>query len=284
MKFRALMQKEAVLMIHSITSTLERIGSTAVIFLNQECIRIAVSTDSADVPKCYSELDPNTLFPDDYRIESQSGNTILFEIGLDHLTRALASGKNATQSQIKLVKRGQTPCLCFEAKDPDSLAVDIIHDIPIKVLKPSDIIYFMPPDVPPPMVALELPRNNKLMRVIIDKMSKISKNVHLSASQTGRIIFRAEHSTATIKTFYNGLQTKFLGDLDENNDRENKAAVKLDIRKLSVVLNHSSLPVHTASLYITDNAALVVQVDLEPPGIGGVTFYIPVILFDIEED
>lgn len=63
------------------------------------------------------------------------------------------------------------------------MQIDIIHDIPIKVLKSSDIIYYMPPQVPPPMVALELPRNNKLMRTIVDKMAKISRNVHVSASQ-----------------------------------------------------------------------------------------------------
>lgn len=123
MKFRARLQKESVQTIHSVTSTLQRIGSTAAVFLNQECIRIAVITESPDMPKCYSELDSQFLFPDDYRIESQSGNTILFEIGLEHLTRALASGRNATHSQFKLVKRGMTPCLCYEAKDSDSLAV-----------------------------------------------------------------------------------------------------------------------------------------------------------------
>ena len=125
MKFRARLQKESVLTIHSVTSTLQKIGSTAAVFLNQECIRIAVITESPDMPKCYSELDSQFLFPDDYRIESQSGNTILFEIGLEHLTRALASGRNATHSQFKLVKRGMTPCLCYEAKDSDSLAVSI---------------------------------------------------------------------------------------------------------------------------------------------------------------
>ena len=126
--------------------------------------------------------------------------------------------------------------------------MDIIHDIPIKVLKSSNIIDYMPPQVPAPMVALELPRNNKLMRTIIDKMSKISRNVHLSASQctnithlhlmslgisyflsyeglrvvshlifnhllnfivAGRITFRVEQATATIKTLYNGLQARY---------------------------------------------------------------------------
>lgn len=62
--------------------------------------------------------------------------------------------------------------------------MNIVHDIPIKVLKSSDITYYTQPQVPPPTVALELPRNNKLMRTIVDKMSKISRNVHLSASQS----------------------------------------------------------------------------------------------------
>lgn len=114
---------------------MQKIGSTAAIFLNEECVRIAVITECADSSKCYSELDPKILFPDDYRIESQSCNTILFEIGLDHLSRALASGKNATQSQLKLVKRGATPCLCYEAKDFDSLAVSVgnsLYGVPLK--------------------------------------------------------------------------------------------------------------------------------------------------------
>ena len=66
----------------------------------------------------------------------------------------------------------------------------------------------MPPHVPPPTVALDLPRNNKLMRTIVEKMSKISKNIFLTANQAGRITFRVEHATATIKTFYNGLQAR----------------------------------------------------------------------------
>ena len=125
MKFRARLRKESVLTINSVTSTMQKIGATAVIFLNEECIRIAVITECADSCKCYSQLDPKVLFPDDYRIESQSSNSILFEIGLDHLSRALTSGRNASQSQFKLVKRGVTPCLCYEAKDSDSLAVSV---------------------------------------------------------------------------------------------------------------------------------------------------------------
>ena len=63
MKFRARLRKESVMTIHSVTTTLGRIGQTAAIFLNEECIRVAVITDSTDAPKCYSELDPKVLLP-----------------------------------------------------------------------------------------------------------------------------------------------------------------------------------------------------------------------------
>ena len=133
-------------------------------------------------------------------------------------------------------------CLCFEAKDCDALALDIVHDIPIRVLRPDDAKYHLPPDVPNPQVALEMPRNNKLMKTIVDKMGRISKFVSVSAHQSGKLIFRAEHSTATIKTFYNGLQPVYEGTpLNLANDNDNKASVKLDVRKFSAVLNYGNI-------------------------------------------
>jgi HUS1 checkpoint protein len=247
MKFRARLEKDGLMTIHSVTSTLERISSTAAIYLDENKIRIALITESMDMPKCFVELNTSVLFPD-YRIESQSNNTILFEISLDHLSRALASGKTAPSSQLKLVKRGLTPCLSFEAKDFEALAVNIVHDIPVKVLRPNDIVYYMPPNVPPPHVALELPRNNKLMKTIIEKMGKLSKHVNLCAYQNGRIVFRVEHSTATIKTFYNGLQPRFEGNLDAERDADNKAAVKVDVRKLSAVMNYGGIILDGATM------------------------------------
>ena len=210
MKFKAQLDIEGAKMFHGIAVTLEKISTTASIFLNTDCIRIAVITENTDTPRCYSEILPEELFKD-YRIESRSGNQILFEISLEHLAKALSSGTHSQHSQLKLVKRGATPCLCFEARECHSLEAGLNHDIPIKLLTPSDIIYYMPPEVPPPVVALDLPKNNGLMRTIVTKMGKISKHVHLSALQSGRITFRVEHATAVIKTYYSGLQPRFEG-------------------------------------------------------------------------
>jgi len=249
MKFRARLCSESVGVLHGIAATLEKIAPTASVFLTEDCIRIAVITEQPDTTRCYSEIQARDLFSE-YRIESQGGNKILFEISMEHLAKALSSGKNASQSQMKLVKRGSTPCLCFETKDcHTSLVAGLNHDIPIKLLKPTDIVYYMPPDVPPPMVALELPKNNKLMQTILSKMGKISKQVHLTGKQMGQIVFRVEHTTATIKTYYGGLTPRFDGPLqDQDQHRDNKAVVKVDARKLTAILNHSNLPVDRATL------------------------------------
>ena len=56
----------------------------------------------------------------------------------------------------------------------------------------------MPPQVPPPTVALDLPRNNKLMRTIVEKMSKISKNIFLTANQGKTNYFSAFFSFCSL--------------------------------------------------------------------------------------
>lgn len=281
MRFRARIDKESLLVLLGVTSTLEKISVTSAIFLNESCIRIAAVTENMDSPRCYSELKVNILFSE-YRIESQSSNTILLELNMSHFTRALGSGKNSGICQIKLVKRGLKAFLCFEAKSVEGLSVDITHDIPIRVLKSSDIVYYIPPDVPPPSVSLEIPKH-KLMRSIIDRMSRIAKQIDLTANQNGRLIFRVDHGSAIIKTFYNGLQPRFEGNLDPAVDSDNTASVRLDIRKLSLILNFNHLIYSRSILFMKDHCAVVIYVNLSPSGVGSVTFYCPVIAVEQNE-
>jgi HUS1 checkpoint protein len=204
MRFKARITNENLGLLFGVTSTLERIGQTTALYLDQEFVRLAVMTESPDTPKVYAELRADAVFQD-YRIESQSDNTIFFEIELDLLSRALSSGKNAPVCNIKLVKRGLKPCLCLETR---ALEVEIVHDIPIKIMRASEIVYYRPPPVPPPTVALDLPRG-RLMKTIVDRMGKIVKQVQVVAEQSGRIIFSVDHSSAMIKTYYAGLQPRF---------------------------------------------------------------------------
>lgn len=238
MKFKARINKENLNTLHGVIVALQRVGEKAVLLLSEDKIRIAVINENIDSPKTYSELVTNILFTD-YNIESLSSNFILLELELEHFSKALTSGKNAPQCQLKLIKRNSCPFLCFETKSITTLTMDVSHDIPIRIHRSDDINYYLPPAVPSPNVALELPRG-KLMKIVLEKMCKISKNVYITAYQSGRLNFRVDDTSATINTFFNNLQPDW-GVLDQIEDIQNKATVKIDIRKISSVLNIHSL-------------------------------------------
>jgi hypothetical protein len=176
MRFKARLMKDNLLVFASVLNMLERVGTTAVVFLNEENIRLAVVTESPDSPKVFSEFKQENLFFD-YRIESQNSNSILFEIEIDLLLQALASGKHAPQCLLKLVKRGPKPFLCFESrvgvsracsmccvshhrttskfcfineeilsvsflclKAQETMMVAVLHDIPITVIQPACLV------------------------------------------------------------------------------------------------------------------------------------------------
>ena len=103
MRFRGIISKEMQSIFHSIVSSFEKSGANAVIFLDEESMRISLITENIESPRCYADLSVNELF-NDYKIQSQTNNTILFELRLSQLSQALASGKIATQCQLKLVK------------------------------------------------------------------------------------------------------------------------------------------------------------------------------------
>jgi hypothetical protein len=75
-------------------------------------------------------------------------------------------------------------------------------------MQPNDIIYYLPPDMAPPTISLELPRG-RLMRTIVERMMKISRHLHIDAEQTGRLVFRVENSSVSVKTYYTGLTPRF---------------------------------------------------------------------------
>jgi hypothetical protein len=241
MRFKSVITKQNLGVLNGIVLALEKISTNAIIFLSPDHIRIALVTDTVDLPKGFVELRQDILFSE-YHIESLNENNLLLKINLNNLSNALASGKNASQSVIKLVKRGDTPCLCIETKAAAALGVDITHDIPVSVLRCSEIVHYQPPDVPPPRVSLDIGRS-KLFRTVIERMQKLSKYVYFNAHQSGKIVLSIDHtSSSTIRTYFTGLQPRFVGGaLSRQRDAANEALVKCDIRKLSVVLHFQSL-------------------------------------------
>jgi len=288
MRFKAKISKENVGVLHGVMSAFDHISHKAVLHLSPKEFKIALVTESTDAPQCYAVMSTQFLF-EDYRIESQSENAILFEIGLDQLSWVLASGKVAEKAMLKLVKRGAKPCLCLEALSQSAAAMKVMHDIPIRILPTSHLVNHLPPEIPPPSVALKLPRG-KMMRTIIQKLNTFSKIMFLTAKQAGRLEFRVVHAQVTIKTFYNNLVPDYTGHLTRENDSGNSASVKIDVRKLSSILSMKDLPWDDARIFIVEGTIVLIQLTL-PSFEGGdgnesgtIDFYLPIMLIEDEED
>lgn len=284
MRFRGRISNDKLLTLHAIIATFEKIGGRVVMLLDEEVFRLSLVKESIESPRCYAELNVAELFTD-YKIQSQTQNTILFEMSLHNLSQAFSSGKAANQCQLKLVKRNSLPCLCFETKaNESSLSVDVVHDIPVVILRFSDTLFHTPPEVSPPTVALDLPTHNRLMKTVVDRMTRLNKHTQMTASQNGHIVFRTAHTSADISTHFSGLRPRFVGDLVPAAHMDNQATVKLLLRGLGHVLNLFSLHPECVSIFVTADEVVLFHVNLSPQQLGSVTYYLPVIVLDEGEE
>eukprot|EP00600_Ochromonadales_sp_CCMP1393_P005360 CAMPEP_0174973820 /NCGR_PEP_ID=MMETSP0004_2-20121128/11458_1 /TAXON_ID=420556 /ORGANISM="Ochromonas sp., Strain CCMP1393" /LENGTH=179 /DNA_ID=CAMNT_0016224319 /DNA_START=430 /DNA_END=969 /DNA_ORIENTATION=- len=165
------------------------------------------------------------------------------------------------------------------------MAVDVCHDLPIKLMKSTEVIHFLPPQMPPPSVALDLPKG-KLLKTIIEKMTKFAKHVTLTACQSGRIALKADHSSVAISTYYSGLQPRYVGQLlqDPETSVDNTVTVKLNLRKLSAIINMNHLNYEHATLYFSGNDGVMLLIHLSPSRLGTLSYYLPVLLLGSDDD
>ena len=283
MRFKAKITRDQGQMLHQVTSSLERIAKGAVLHLSRDAIKVSMVVNSPDVLRGFAELDAKVIFQE-LRIESQSDNAILLRIDNLHLlTYALASVKRATGiCQIKLVKRGDRPNLCIEAKTDGGIdemgSESVTQNVPIKVLPVEEIKHYLPPEMPPPDVALLMPNKMKVLRSVIEKTSKFDKHMYIGAKQAGNMTLRVEDDLISVQTHISDLLPARLEEMDMP-DIDNGARVKVDIRKLSVVLGLQHLPWDDAYLFMCDNTALYIQVSLSDEG-ASLDFYVPVVVMD----
>lgn len=233
MKFKSIISRNSLLNLLTITSSFEKVGKDCVLYLTNDVILISLIPENSDAIRLYCDLKVAELF-ESYIVESKSQNTILLRFNIEHFSKSLSSGKNALECCLKLAKRNSMPVLCFQANASGGLTIDIFHDIPIQLLKATEIIHYQHPTTPPPQVALLVETRTKSIKSILDKMNKFSKSVTLTASQAGRLTLRVAAS-CTITTHINGLQRYNLGNLTEHGDGHNCASVQVDIKKLSTL-------------------------------------------------
>lgn len=279
MRFKARLTSDKLGTFLGCVATCEKQGKQAVVLLSEDRIRFAVKQAEChgDDVLTFSDLSVNELFVE-WRIESQNDNFILFELTLQNLLDALNSGKRAPACLLKLTKRDGKPCLSFETRACD---IDVVHDLPVTLLRASEREYYLPPEVPQPQVQLELP-GSKSLKNVIDRLKNMAKYVTLHGDMNGSLTARIDSDVMQCKTFFSDLRPRF-ESLDQN-CANNKARLKVDTRKLATTLQCYALRHESIIMCMIEDYSLVVHVVLAPSAAGTVTFYLPVMNITGEED
>jgi HUS1 checkpoint protein len=271
MKFKAKIRSDKLPLLLGLVGGLEKVGTAFVVYLSPDSLKLAVPISAPDQVRAFADLQQAQVFCE-YRIESQSENCILFEVESTMLSTALSSGKEAPLIHMKLAKRAGQACLVIETRARE---IDIVHDLPIKVMRATDICHYMLPEVPPPDVQLELPLQRSV-RTVVERMKGIAKYLHIDAEMGGQLVLRAETDDATIKTYYTQLVPNFNGMEDEDESRDRRASVKVDSKRLAQVMNLYAMSIETVICCLIVEHCLVLHVFLHPQEAGTCTFYQPV--------
>ena len=161
-RFKAKLRQNQLELLSSVCAALDRLGTGAsgsdggvrcVLNLSPQGMKIALDTSGADDVLVFVELMQPEVFAE-FKIQSQSENCILLELALGNLNRALTSAKSSRQAMewtLKLAKR-QGPCLTLETKAAPGLEIDIVHEIPVKLLPLAEARKYEPPLIDEPQV------------------------------------------------------------------------------------------------------------------------------------
>lgn len=110
-------------------------------------------SEQTDSPRAYLDLSAAAL-SEDWRIEAAAADTILLELDLAFLHRALLSLALANAPvDMRLTKREGRPCLRLDSGDGR-----LAHDVPVRLLPASEAAFHQPPATPPPAISVALPR------------------------------------------------------------------------------------------------------------------------------
>lgn len=229
---------------------MSHISSEALILLEPNCFRVSVLSEAIENPRAYLEILAEEFFSE-FRVESQSENRIAFEINFGLFIQALSSGKTASQAVLKLSKRSDTqqPCLAVLLDSQDSVyAVNVVHEVPIKLLKVVDVLPLVSqPDIAPPRVALSLPRK-KLLKTVVERLGKLGKVVRLVAQQEGKLQLTVETAHVHVNTYLSALRPRVIGTLHPQESLGNTTDVAVSVKKLVCLLDYHNIAHSEASL------------------------------------
>jgi hypothetical protein len=323
MRFKAKLAPEQLSLLSQLVVPLARIAGSStegwtkngsILYLDNDHLRICVkgrANDTEDI-RCFAELVTKDGIFLDHRIESAAeNNAIVMEVDLAQFKvalQSLASGGKSSSStananhaldssfmsttiHIKLAKRNQIPCLCFDALTQGS--IQVYYSLPVRILRPTEIQHHLPPPIlsTANMLQLELPRD-KPLKPVLEGIRPLSSTVLLKATAQGELTMTVDTDGAMIRTFYSQLpvvaMTHSQQNQQENGDGQNAAPaqqrhatpamtrVKVDTKKLVACLQWQWSMVSSARICLIENDLVLLYVQLNPRQVGSLSYYIPV--------
>lgn len=231
-----------------------------------------ISDVTGDVFQVWAACNSESLF-ENYVIESQNSNEIAFNINLGNLLRGLKSGTHAQEIHMKLTKKGSTAYLSFAILMNQVKSITITQEIPVQILTSVQLQAYVEPTLPDPEVYIMMPPLKNLKNVI-ERMKNIDNNLILQANMAGELTLKVQTDNISVATFYRKLEHPIIGGKELQTNPDQKAKVKVDVKKFSRFLCSHVIVPNNVICCIVEDTALVLHVLLDDLFI---TYYIPVL-------
>ncbi|RUS19648.1 hypothetical protein BC937DRAFT_87159 [Endogone sp. FLAS-F59071] len=235
-----------------------------------------------------------------YHIDSAAENEIFLEFQVDYLLRALRSAQNAVDVMMKLTKKNGVPLLSLimSHSSRGGKRLELVQDIPVKVLSPNQMASLKEPVCPLPQVYIMMP-NLQNLQMVAERMKALSEHIIVSANMAGEFTIKVETDLVQVETFYHGLQNPELDttqmDITDHpsvlHDKHAFASARVDTKSFVKFLYSHHVGPQNVICSIVEGYALIFYVYIgtvanegeagrEPTALqkeqGLLTFYLPV--------
>ncbi|GAO48664.1 checkpoint clamp complex protein Hus1 [Saitoella complicata NRRL Y-17804] len=255
--------------------------------LTPDAVHFIIVPDTTGT-QVWAAIGVETLFDDDYHIQSNANNTINLEFNIENLTRSLRSASSATEVQMRLTKRDKHPMLSFIITLPGHGGGTnvVTQDIHVRVLTLSYVASIREPICPEPDVHIILPPLG-VMRQHSERFQRLSDKIILRANMSGSLHLLAHSDSIRIQTAWTNLINPELDPAQVPNPAEHPsqlrpkdkfASVRIDAKEWVSLLRVSVVAKRVIACFCEGHALVLYVYVTEPEEEASavLTYYIPI--------
>ncbi|KAJ3272629.1 DNA damage checkpoint control protein [Terramyces sp. JEL0728] len=201
---------------------LEKLDKQWVLCFSETQLSVIVLNNSVNSRiKVWANLSVHGLF-EEYQIKSLHQNMIFIQLCGEHFVKALKSAQSSISVTMKLTRR-ELPYLSLTITNQSRTGkhLQLVQDIPVKVIPPSSAVDLGEPEMPDPTLSLQFPPIIVLKK-LIEKMKNLANTLTISATTNGVLEFEIQTEMLSVCSKYKDMQIY-------QDATQNSAHVKVDI-------------------------------------------------------